>query len=128
MDNNRSGSPTGDQRPSPVAHTPGPWIGDAGEVTGIRASDGGRICSLGWLRGRYGIAGRREESEVLANAALIAAAPELLDVLKAVDHTLCVHGHIDADTDLHEAIQRVIRKSISVMPDRSEPTQSQAVR
>jgi len=33
---------------------------------------------------------------------------ELLEVLKAVNHTLSVHGHIDSDTDLHEIVQAIL--------------------
>lgn len=33
---------------------------------------------------------------------------ELAGVLMAIDHTLCVHGHIDAGTPLHERIDAVL--------------------
>ena len=29
-------------------------------------------------------------------------------LLKAIDHTLSVHGHIDANTPLHERVQRTL--------------------
>lgn len=35
----------------------------------------------------------------------------LLTVLKEIDHTLCVHRHMDADTALHEKIQHAIRSN-----------------
>lgn len=33
---------------------------------------------------------------------------DLLETLRRVDHTLAVHGHVDADTDLHETIRAAI--------------------
>ncbi len=33
---------------------------------------------------------------------------ELLEVLRRIDHTLAVHGHFDAETDLHKLIQDVL--------------------
>ena len=32
----------------------------------------------------------------------------LREVLRAVNHTLVVHGHIDADTDLHKRVQAIL--------------------
>jgi hypothetical protein len=63
-------------------HTPGPWAIEAGESYKIRAGHGGYVCTLGWLRGQHGSGGRIDAEEVGANAALLAAAPELLRALK----------------------------------------------
>jgi hypothetical protein len=46
----------------------------------------------------------------------IAAAPLLLDALQRVDHTLSVHGHIDADTPLHEFVSAAIAKATGPTP------------
>lgn len=64
-------------------HTPGPWISEVGEVCCVRAQqDGGRIALMANLKGQFGLSGRRNASEVVANASLIAAAPDLLDALQ----------------------------------------------
>ena len=39
------------------------------------------------------------------------AALDLLEALKRVDHTLTVHGHVDAETDLHAFIRDAIEKA-----------------
>jgi len=63
-------------------HTPGPWICDLGNVAqSIRAPDGGRVATLNHLVGAYGFKGRRNQVEVVANARLLAAAPDLLEAL-----------------------------------------------
>ena len=35
----------------------------------------------------------------------------LVEVLRAVNHTLCIHGHIDADTPLHERVHLAIAEA-----------------
>jgi hypothetical protein len=118
----------------PSTHTPGPWIacnmvhaerGDAmtpeeiGEYVKNSVtrsiSDGGAsdrflfistegddvpdICHVG--NGPTGP----------ANARLIAAAPDLLEALLGVVHTLDVHGHVDSGTNLHERARAAISKA-----------------
>lgn len=39
---------------------------------------------------------------------LIAQAQQLRDVAEQIDTTLCVHGKVDAGTDLHDRLQRVL--------------------
>lgn len=63
-------------------YTPGLWTVESDEGTIVRDCDGGAVCQLKYLRGRYGLNGRRTDEEVSANARLIAAAPELLKALK----------------------------------------------
>ena len=60
-----------------------PWHTELGEIHEVRDAEGGRICILTQLRGRHGLGGRRADEESLANARLIAAAPELYEALKA---------------------------------------------
>lgn len=69
--------------PTP-AHTPGPWTADLGEAFHIRDTRGGSLAQLKFLKGRGGLAGRRNGDEVAANARLIAAAPKLLDALEVL--------------------------------------------
>lgn len=44
-------------------------------------------------------------------AHLIAAAPRMQQALKAADHTLLVHGHIDGGTALHHSISAAVALS-----------------
>lgn len=39
---------------------------------------------------------------------LIAQAKQLRTVAEQIDTTLCVHGHVDAGTDLHNRLQRAL--------------------
>jgi hypothetical protein len=48
----------------------------------VREMSGARVCVMSHLKGKYGLGGRRDPSEVEANAWLIAAAPDLLAALK----------------------------------------------
>jgi len=59
------------------AHTKGPWVVDSGEALSVRAPHGGIVAQLHHLRGRHGMGGRLPDGEAVANARLIAAAPEL---------------------------------------------------
>ena len=63
------------------AHTPGPWAVDSGEALNVRAPHGGIVAQLHHLKGRHGMGGRLPGGEAVANARLIAAAPELLEAL-----------------------------------------------
>lgn len=47
----------------------------------------------------------------LSDAHLIKSAPDMMEVLRRVDYTLSVHGHIDADTSLHEFVCAVIARA-----------------
>jgi hypothetical protein len=68
-----------------LKHTPGPWVPEFGESYRVRAKqDGGQVAIMMNLKGQHGLIGRRTGDEVAANARLIAAAPELLESLKAI--------------------------------------------
>jgi hypothetical protein len=49
--------------------------------------------------------------QAVDNARLIAAAPDLLEALHRVNHTLSVHGKMNCDTDLHEVVRAAIAKA-----------------
>lgn len=85
-------------------HTRGPWISEDGEVCCVRAQqDGGRIALMANLKGQFGLSGRRSASEVVANARLIAAAPELLDALQLLVD-LMPDPELDIDTVRREQV------------------------
>ena len=63
-------------------YTPGTWVANLNEIHEVRDAEGGRICILTQLRGKFGLLGRRFDGESEANARLIAAAPDLLEALK----------------------------------------------
>ena len=73
----------------PATHTPGPWVVEHGESLSIRdvATDS-RLCTLNWLKGRHGLAGRLSDEEVSANALAFAAAPDLLEACRAAEEWL----------------------------------------
>lgn len=65
--------------------TLGPWDYSHGEGTKVRDKNGGSIASVSFTGhdGRFG--GRRPVSEPIANAALIAAAPELFEAARLLE-------------------------------------------
>ena len=65
--------------PAPRQHTPGPW--DTEPKGSRHFVDGSEGLTVAYLDR----AGVRERAEIEANALLIAAAPELLDLLTAAD-------------------------------------------
>jgi hypothetical protein len=73
-----------------MQHTPGQWlVSDNGETITVRDQSNGRIAGMHWLKGEHGLNGRRSDSEVEANACLIASAPDLLAALKEFVATFC---------------------------------------
>jgi hypothetical protein len=74
-------------------YTPGPWSYEMPDEVVVRAPDGGRLAQLLFLRGRHGTLGRRNTDEVIANARLIASAPDLLDALR--DALEFIEDHAD---------------------------------
>jgi hypothetical protein len=95
-----------------MGHTPGPWRNDE---YGIR-DRGGYICGLHWPM-RYQAQDDRfvtEQEERLADARLIAAAPDLLAALRKILHQFelnlpkhgVVHDERQALIDAHAAIAK----------------------
>lgn len=70
---------------SAAKHTPAPWRYEAPDEVCIKDADGGRVAILTNLRGALGMSGRRDPNEVIANARLIATAPELLEALRRLE-------------------------------------------
>lgn len=68
--------------------TPGPWVVDSGEALNVRAPHGGIVAQLHHLKGRHGMGGRLPDGEAVANARLIAAAPDMLDALEGLLNAL----------------------------------------
>lgn len=64
--------------------TKGKWRIDFGETYVIRDEDGGRVCTMNWLKGRHGHKGRRSHEEVVATAHLLRTSKELYEALKAL--------------------------------------------
>jgi hypothetical protein len=102
-------------------HTPGPWKACPprfGHQFVVRQDpknwDGHgyqHICTLPQLT-----KGTHYGEMFKANANLIAAAPDLLEVLRRIDHTLTVHGHFDSGTDLHDNVRAAIAAAICNCP------------
>jgi hypothetical protein len=99
---------------SEAKHTPGPWELEAFKVDGMLlfqitapngSGPGGNL-----ILDDASIEGETDEEQI-ANARLIAAAPELLEALKRMDHTLTAHGHVDSGTGLHSLIIAAIAKA-----------------
>lgn len=68
----------------PATHTPGPWtstVSPFGQVE-VRGDEGAFVCRLRHMDGEFDTTILTEQNK--ANARLIAAAPELLEALKAV--------------------------------------------
>lgn len=101
-----------------VAHTPTPWAvcydpaNDswyAGVTISGKTGQGKtdyRVADVSVLNHAY-----------KANAAFIVRAcnahDDLLAALRKIDHTLSVHGHVDADTELHGVVRAAISKAES---------------
>jgi hypothetical protein len=92
--------------------TPGPWIVGVGTINvdkrehiGVmKANDHTKIIAL------TGFAGAPDENESIANAALIAAAPDMLDVLIAVHEELNTSKDVIDLTAINEMISGVFAK------------------
>lgn len=92
-------------------HTPGPWIVDSWSSSGwsVRSKIGLAISSK---RYRNELTGQEYRDEMLANAHLIAAAPELLEALeKCVDRMIKAqdvtgYPHVTAILEAKDAIRK----------------------
>lgn len=98
---------------SETKHTPGPWltrVNEPGHFWNIEDEDGDCIASEGTLHG--------DQHPHMANAALIAAAPELLDVAELA-HSLIVvvmrdhEGKLDRSSAdfMAEKLDAAVRKA-----------------
>ena len=84
-------------------HTPGPWKAHFEEAYYVTGPDRGRVAMMLNLKGAHGLGGRRTGEESAANARLIAAAPELLEALQALD---VLFGHLASDGTQYDWIDR----------------------
>jgi hypothetical protein len=88
-------------------HTPGPWtIAKSGEHIEIRGNPQTTNMVNSDLARCGGPKSWLDESEVEANARLIAAAPDLLAACKAVIVTLKIASEVDAIPQLLAAIRK----------------------
>ena len=81
-------------------HTPGPWKYNKLSYFSLVLAGAIQVCKL--------FCGGKERDEVEANACLIAAAPDMLKALKAVNTEYTLHGSL---TDSHRLVKRAIEKA-----------------
>jgi len=74
-----------------MKHTPGPWIAESNFVYALNEQQVNRF-SLSLCQG-YSNIGRTSTEELVANARLIATAPDLLKEMEAVHRILRKQGH-----------------------------------
>ena len=93
-------------------HTPGPWYVDG--TDGIYSAGPGTEqhplpAGVTWrVVGHGAIRGRRDEQEVRANARLIAAAPEMYDMLQRAVELLKIHrANLDEDEPIVRLLARI---------------------
>ncbi len=96
-------------------HTKGPWCVSNGHLLRIAAKDSdwktpATICGVHRIGKRIG---RQRTKEVLANAHLIAAAPDLLDALKEMvsSFPLLRDGALGYEEDAHAKARAAIAKA-----------------
>ncbi|HEY1034976.1 MAG TPA: hypothetical protein VGE09_08345 [Pseudoxanthomonas sp.] len=91
-------------------HTPGPWVVEHGESVSVRdvATDS-RLCTINWLKGRHGLAGRIPDAEGEANARLIATAPDLLEACIAVSK--CGNGGAKLSRAASDKVRAAINRA-----------------
>jgi hypothetical protein len=65
----------------------GPWNAELSEAYNVRAGHGGIVAQIHHLKGRYGMGGRVPADEAAANAALIADAPKMYDIIRRLTDT-----------------------------------------
>ena len=102
-----------------ASHTPGPWKcgGDEPFVYALNAHGSNRFfaaVNAGWTSGEA-IEGRTEHAELLANARLIAAAPDLLAALEELDERLrkCMRDPITAAEAYDSFYQGIVEDAIN---------------
>lgn len=83
-------------------HTPGPWeIHDGGKF-GSYGDNGPSVCAVtgpGLCQPLFDLCGPASEMQCRANAALIAAAPELLEALRGLSDAVIEYGRTVAEWD-----------------------------
>ena len=85
-------------------HTPGPWTHLGwGDIHGHEANGGGVDIAAVYLR--------EEDEKWLANARLIAAAPDLLEALKACDEAMAYMSEYDIPLTLPDQVKAAISKA-----------------
>jgi hypothetical protein len=97
-------------------HSPGPWQAELDDSYRIRAPHGGAVATLGFLRGAFGSKGRIRHEEGIANARLIAAAPELLEACEKAlewvwDADLTVPSCVMPDESMIRMLNAAIAKA-----------------
>ena len=92
------------------------WRAERGETYVIRADDGGQIAIFNWLRGRYGMAGRRSDDEVTANLFVAAAAPDMHAVLATI---MRLNHHEGLDAEGLRSLQRLAETALAKAEGRS---------
>lgn len=83
------------------AHTPGPWL--ISEIAGIKSLYS-KNRDFVFVLGKGGKRKRQKEDVLEANARLIAAAPEMFELLKYFHRNFLVKG------DEHEKVEKLIQK------------------
>lgn len=94
---------------SKTAHTPGPWMVLPETNTGRE----GQFCILTENGPRLDIASTYgwPDTPKEANARLIAAAPDMLTLLKEIAQTVTMHGKFDYGTPLYDRTCDTITKA-----------------
>jgi len=103
--------PAAAPHPLRVSHTPGPWMAVEPTAIDYRATQIQTDASLIAVCCGGGPKRAIPIPEERANARLIAAAPDLVEALRRVNHTLTIHGKVDADTDLHAFLRAALSKA-----------------
>lgn len=98
-------------------HTPGPWTllpeeadKDYLRIRGTRLGGRYKVANVNHIRyeGVHAVVRERDDAESMANARLIAAAPELLEALKGLDEAYCRAGTPLTREERHEDRKRLI--------------------
>lgn len=88
-----------------IPHTPGPWSFDGCvQIVEVERPH---------MRVAFLPSDHSEYAASQANGRLIAGAPDLLEALRRIEHTLATHGKVDADTPLHEFVSAAIARATS---------------
>ena len=92
-------------------HTPGPWLIGGARYVYAAGQDGANICAVGEPRASTTVGytplelGSKDNEEAYANARLIAAAPDMLALLKDL------HSHGYTTSQDHDRVAAMIAKA-----------------